>query len=117
MSADRSITMTTPEEVRGFVAEPVPPAGTPAMTAWMKKAAALGPEAAPYLLEALREGDENAQNAALFALRYVGYEAWAEGYGGTRAYRYRPHGVPDWGVVHPHRPPPDRAPGGLDADA
>lgn len=108
--------MPTPDDVRAFVADPLPPAGTAAMSAWLKKAAALGPEAEPVLLRVLEEGDAGEQDAALFALRQIGFEAWAEGYGGTRAYRYRKIGVPQWGVVHPHRPPLDHAPGGLPAD-
>ena len=105
--------MTFPEKVRAFLGGPLPHAGSPQMRAWTKQAEALGPAAAPVMLEVLREGTPDEQSAALFALRYVGYEAWAEGYGGATAYRYRELGVPDWQVIHPRHPPQDQAPGGL----
>lgn len=103
--------MSTPDAVRAFAAVPLPPGGTAGWKAWTQRAAALGAEAAPTLLEILRHGTETEQDVALIALRYVGYEAWADGYERSTTYRYRKIGSMDWTVVVPLHPPEPLDPG------
>ena len=67
-------------------ANPVPPARTPQFEEWLSAARALGPGAVAELVQVLATEGESAQEAALLALRSLGLEAWAHGYGETFHY-------------------------------
>ena len=96
--------------VRVFVSRPLPPPDTDAWRDWKTAAGALGPQAAPILLDVLRRGTPDEQYASVLALRLVGYEAWADGFGRRRSYRVRPIGSTEWTSIVPVYPPPSLTP-------
>ena len=99
------------QAIRTFLSMPVPAADSPEWADWKMMGSSLGPAAAPTLLEAVRSGAPNEQYAAIVALRLVGYEAWADGFGRERTYRVRKIGTTDWEKIVPQRPPEGLAPG------
>jgi hypothetical protein len=94
------------DDVRHFLSRPLPPQDTDAWRDWKAAADSLGPQAGPALLEVLRRGTPDEQYAAVLALRLVGYEAWADGFGRQRSYRVRKIGTVEWTSVVPVYPPP-----------
>jgi hypothetical protein len=77
-----------PVAVLGWlVANPVPAGPSPAWTRWRARAEVLGKDAIPVLLHALEFAPPDVQDTAQQALRTIGVEVWAHGYG--RDLRYR----------------------------
>ncbi|HEX7896592.1 MAG TPA: hypothetical protein VF950_02450 [Planctomycetota bacterium] len=97
--------------LRTFLSMPVPSADSSDWAHWKQAGSAFGPEAAPTLLEAVRSGSANEQYAAIVALRLIGYEAWADGFGRERTYRVRKIGAKKWQRIVPLRPPEGLTPG------
>ena len=91
--------------LRTFLSMPVPAADSSGWVDWKQAGSSFGPEAAPTLLDVLRNGSANEQYAAIVALRLIGYEAWADGFGRERTYRARKIGAKKWEKIVPIRPP------------
>ena len=60
---------------------PLPSGRSPEWDAWREAASKLGKDAVPALVEALADVPVEMQHVALIALRHLGIEAWAHGYG------------------------------------
>ena len=101
---------TSAQEVREFLSKLVPTQDSADWATWKLAGSALGPDAAPFLLEFLRGGQPEEQYAAIVTLRLIGYEAWADGFGRDRIYRVRKIGATDWEKIVPSRPPEGLAP-------
>ena len=97
--------------LRTFLSMPVPAADSSGWADWKMAGSSFGPAAAPALLEAVRSGSANEQYAAIVALRLIGYEAWADGFGRDRIYRVRKIGAKKWEKIVPLRPPEGLSPG------
>ena len=91
--------------LRTFLSMPVPAADSSDWADWKTAGSAFGPAAAPTLLDVVRSGSANEQYAAIVALRLIGYEAWADGFGRERFYRVRKSGTRKWEKIVPLRPP------------
>jgi DNA-binding transcriptional MerR regulator len=78
--------------VRWLETHPVPVAPSPAAHRWRAAARKLGMEAVPVLLRTLQTGAEAQRYSALMALRELGFDASAEGFGEELSYRVRPPG-------------------------
>ena len=79
----------TPEELRAFLARPVPPGSTPAFEQWQREAKTFGSFAPTILIEVLTGGGAEEQNSALLTLRLYGFEIWGFRRGDFWAYRLR----------------------------
>jgi len=61
----------------------------------------LGERCAPLLLDALQNGTEDEQYAAVLGLRLFGYYASADGYGGDLVFEVREPGATDVRIIKP----------------
>lgn len=95
------------EKIAAFLAEPVPgSSSSPGATRnwwmdWNERAASFGPNAPVFFIQALAEGNQNAQYGAVLALRHYSYEVWAEGDGDDEIYKVRKVGENDWTYIVP----------------
>ncbi len=96
-----------PQKVWDFVSVDIPPGGTPMFKQWQVQVKALGDGAANVLLEALETGRENQQCVAVVALRYFGWESYAEGYGSKTVYKVRRPGATQEQTIIPLHLPRD----------
>jgi hypothetical protein len=87
-----SIDTTQHELVAELVARAVPPFPSDEAAEWITDVRALELVAREYLLQALQTGESNEQYAALMALRVLGDDAWADGYGAEITYYVRHKG-------------------------
>ena len=94
--------------INEFLDEPVPPSGTVLWQNWHERGRSLPPaEAVPAFIEALKQGSESQQYAALLGLRLFGFSAFAEGYGSDFIYRLKAPGASVDEVIKPkHLPEP-----------
>lgn len=88
-----------------FLKEPVPPTGTKEWRDWQARCRELGHESVPVFLDALENGDEPEQYAALLSLRLFGWEAFGEGYGSELRYRVTEPGGSNAKVIRPRITP------------
>lgn len=95
------------QKVWDFISVDIPPGGTPQFKQWQERVKALGDGAAAVLLEALETGRENQQCVAVVALRYFGYESYAEGYGSKTIYKIRRPGSAETQIIVPLHLPRD----------
>jgi hypothetical protein len=96
-----------PQKVWDFVSVDIPPGGTPMFKQWQEQVRTLGDRAPDVLLDALENGRENQQLVAVIALRYFGYESYAEGYGSKTVYKVRLPGAADLQTIIPLHLPRD----------
>lgn len=102
--------MKSKDEVLEFLSESVPPSGTPAWADWKATARTLGKNGPPAAFQLLQFGSEIEQSSALIALREMGFEAFAEGYGPLLTYKVRKLGEVDWETIVPSSPPDEASP-------
>lgn len=95
------------KKIINWLSEPVPgSSNTPGpqrdwWISWNQRCKDFGSDAPPLLIEALRSGDRNAQNAALLGLRHHGYETLLKGFGDDEYYIIRKVGESEWTRIEP----------------
>jgi hypothetical protein len=102
--------MKSKDEVHDFLSEPVPPSGTPEWRTWKESARLLGNNGSSVALQLLHFGSEPEQYASLLALRELGFEAIAEGYGPALIYKVRKLPDEEWETIVPESPPDEASP-------
>ena len=95
------------QKVWDFISVGIPPGGTPRFKQWQEECRNLGQGAADVLMEALETGEENQQCVAVVALRYFGYESYAEGFGSKTVYKVRRPGATEVQTITPLHLPRD----------
>jgi hypothetical protein len=97
--------MTNPSDLKRRVYEWLeqqePPPCTREYADYQEEAKRLGSEASSVLIDVLQGVDDSLSQNAIAALRCIGWEAWAHGFGTQRFYQLRSSAAADWVVVHP----------------
>lgn len=93
------------ERIRAFLLEPVPPGGTFEWEVWQAECRSFGKDALEVFLDAIKNGDECQQYAAVLGLRLHGYEAHADGFDVDTVYKVKPPQSSEWNTIVPSRPP------------